>query len=607
MLTALKMGKKALVYLFTLLLLVAFTAAPAFAADWPRFQKDNSNSGVVLSPDSPPTGNNPGVAVVDVNEAGFYGIDVPPLIVKEGDYEYAYVLSSENDGTSKVRKYRCSDQSVPNGWTGGVVVDTNGGFQLATPVIVGSTMYLGISDMAQKLLNTGFDSSTANWTTYVDTPTTTIAWDAGGGDGCVRIDQSAGGTLTKAGVYQQVTLDKDDKVRMSMRIKFLKGSGANNPTALKGRVLASNDGGNTWTSMRYVSFSYTGDWSYVNTDVTPFFPFTGNETDDYLVKFQAEFTSGSGSTAYALVDDCRLYAENLKVKKITGIDGSNPTVSSVADIDDGGQFNTPLLYDDGYLYLGSWKGGSTVKGRYYKIDASDGDVTTFTPPDNGDGFYWAGAAVVGNYLVFGGDISKVFVVNKSNMNSVASYNIKNNEASAAEIRSSILYRDIPDTNNDKIYFTDKGGFLWCLSLDSSNGTLNHLWHQSIGYSTSTPVYYDGKIYVGKGSVGSSGGAVYCVDADTGTVNWSYTGPGDTLGGVQSSPVVYYDGTNKYIYFTTNCTSGKGYCIRDDGNSASLIWSSPSSPPNNSFTLQGMAASGEYVVWGNDLGTIYFAN
>ncbi|MDI3480737.1 MAG: hypothetical protein PWQ97_392 [Tepidanaerobacteraceae bacterium] len=613
MLTGSSMGKKLLAAFLTLMLVV-FAASSAFAADWPRFQKDNSNSGVVLSPDSPPTNSNPNVATVNnLTHASICGTDVPPLVVKEGNDEYAYVLNTGEDGTSRVHKFKCSDRSVPSGWTDGVVVDNNGGFQLATPVIVGSTMYLGISDIVQKLLNTGFDSSTANWTTYVDTGSPTIAWDANGGDGCVKINQSAGNTLTKAGVYQQVTLNKNDKVRMAMRIKFLKGSGSNNPSGLKGRVLASNNGGSTWTELKYVSFSYTGDWSYINTDVTAFFPFTANETDTYLVKFQPEFKSGSGSTAYALLDDCCLYAENLKVKKITGIDGSNPTVSTIAEIGDGGQFNTPLLYDDGYIYLGSWKGG--VEGKYYKVNVADGTYTSFSTNNPAEGYYWAGAALVGNYIVFGGDNSTIHVLNKSSMTEeVNSYNIKTDQrgyaSDAGYIRSSICYRDVPDSNNDRIYFTDRStsgssGYLWCLTIDSSDGTLNHAWHTSIGYSTSTPVYYDGRIYVGKGGVSDSQPKVYCINADSGSIIWTYDVP--TAGGVQSSPVVYYDGTNKYIYFTTNGTNGKGYCIRDDGNAASLVWSIPSgTSPENSFTLQGMGVSGEYAVWGNDLGTIYFA-
>lgn len=616
MLNKIFIGKKKLSFILTALLVMSLMTASVFAADWTSFQKDSANSGIAT--DSPPI-TSPTIDSVELSQGGFYGIDVPPLIVKEGNDEYAYVLSSESDGTSKVRKYKCSDRSVPNGWTNGVTVDSNGGFQLATPVINGTTMYLGVSDILQKLLNTGFNSDTSNWTTYIAEGSPTIAWDANGGDGCVKINQSAGGTLTKAGVYQQVTLNKNDKVRMSMRIKFLKGSGSNNPTTLRGRVLASNDGGSTWTDMRYVSFSYTGDWSYVNTDVTPFFPFTANETDDYLVKFQPEFTSGSSSTAYALLDDCCLYAENIKLKKITGIDGSTPTVSTVAEIGDGGQFNTPLLYDNGYVYLGSWKGG--VEGKYYKVDISATNTyTTYSPGVAADGFYWAGAALVGNYIVFGGDNSMVHVLNKSSMTEVASYLTKGNgqgqASDAGYIRSSICYRDVPDSNIDYIYFTDRGstGYLWCLTINSSTGALGHAWHSSIGYSTSTPVFYDGPdedyIFVGVGQF--STGRVYAFDTSGNELSYADL----TTGGVQSSPVVYHymdDGVQTpHVYFATNGNYGKGYCKKFyfDGSDYMFedVWAAPGgTSPAGSYTLQGMAASGDYVVWGNDLGTIYFAH
>ncbi|GAB6273281.1 MAG: hypothetical protein STSR0004_01440 [Peptococcaceae bacterium] len=67
--------------------------------------------------------------------------------------------------------------------------------------------------------------------------------------------------------------------------------------------------------------------------------------------------------------------------------------------------------------------------------------------------------------------------------------------------------------------------------------------------------------------------------------------------------MYRSGSDTYIYYTTNSASGKGYCLKDDGNSRTLIWTVPSS--GGTYTLQGMAASGDYVVFGNDYGEIYF--
>lgn len=58
----------------------------------------------------------------------------------------------------------------------------------------------------------------------------------------------------------------------------------------------------------------------------------------------------------------------------------------------------------------------------------------------------------------------------------------------------------------------------------------------------------------------------------------------------------------YLYFTTNASSGGGYCY------AYTFYSDPSYPPSctpkwsailNNYSLQGMAASGQYVAFGND--------
>lgn len=578
-----------------LVLLVAF-AGTALAADWPKFQKDNYNSG--LAADSPPVSANPTFRMVDLPNAAWFGTDVTPLIVTEEEdgepVKYVYILNSTSSD-ARVYKIRCSDRTTPDGWTNGVVVDSNGGFQLATPVISGTTMYLGLSDQQQKLTNTTFDSNMDGWTSYTEAGSPTIAWDSNGGDGCVKINQPNASTATRGGIYQTASINATDKVRVTLRYKVDKTTGSN-PTGVTIRIKASPDGTN-WTTIYTKANPTLGSWQDVNQDVTTYFGSTAN----YTIKYEAEFTTAAGSDGYAKFDNCGLLAENLLLKKITGINTSSPSVSSVASLNYGGQFNTPLVYDNGNLYLGSWKGGGT--GKYFKVDASSGTVTAFTPSTTGEGFYWAGAAVIGNYLVFGGDKSIVYVLNKSDMSLVTSYTIKGSgtgqESTAAEIRSSICYQDVSGTTADKIYFTDKGGFLWCLNIDSSTGALTHGWHVNIGYSTSTPVYVDGKVYVGQGSVGS-GGKIYCRNSSDGSAVWEYT----AAGCVQSSPVVKRDGNNTYIYYTTNSPYGKGYCLRDDGSTRTLIWTVPTGDEEGANTLQGMAASGEYVVFGNDKGEVY---
>lgn len=577
-----------------LVLLVAFAGA-ALATDWPEFQKDTVNSGIAV--DSPPISGSPTSNMVDLPNASWSGIDTTPLIVDESGTKYAYVLDDVGDDGAKVYKIKCSDRTKPAGWTNGVVVDTKGGFELCTPAIVGSTMYLGVTDMYQRLTNPNFDSSLGGWSTEAAVGNPTIEHYSDSGNGCARIYQSSASTTTRGSIYQTTAtqINAEDKVRVAF--KYYLGGGSN-PTSCKIRVKIQKPGEQTQTTIYENTSPTVGSWTVVNDDFTSSFGVTGQ----YTIYFEAEYTSGA-SGSHALFDECQLITEGLLVKKITNINTSSPTVSIVCANLGGGQFNTPITYEtvgeNVYLYLGSWKGEGT--GKYFKIKVSDGTTTSFTP-DAEDGFYWAGAAIVGNYLVFGGEKSKVYVLNKSDMSLAASYTIKGSgngqEANAKEIRSSICY----NSANNEIYFTDKGGWLWCLSINTGNGSLTHRWHANIGYSTSTPAYYNstGRIYVGQGGVGGSG-KVHCRNRSDGSAVWEYS----TGGGVQSSPVVYRSGDYTYIYYTTNSSSGKGYCLRNDdvNNTRSIRWTVPSS--GGTYTLQGMAASGDYVVFGNDYGEIYF--
>ncbi|ACV62796.1 Pyrrolo-quinoline quinone [Desulfofarcimen acetoxidans DSM 771] len=418
-----KWGKNKFLVFFTVMLLFLLTANAAFAADWTKFQKDNVNSGVTT--DNPPIDPNPNFVMTDLPNAGWNGTDIPPLVVNEGGVYYAYVFNS-TPSDARIYKINCSDGTTPTGWTDGIIVDSDGGFQLGTPVISGTTLYLGVTE--------------------------------------------------------------------------------------------------------------------------------GNQN---------------------------------KLKKIENI-ASTPKVDTLIPISDSGQFNTPFVLDGNNLYFGLWNPPGT--GKYYKVDLSSNTVTTFTPSVSGEGFYWAGVAIINDYLVFGGDKSKVYVVDKNTMSLLSSGSIKDIESNAAEIRSSICY----NSSNSEIYFTDKGGFLWCYGIDNS-GSLTYRWHAGIGYSTSTPVYDNGKIYVGRGNF--SDGKIYCYN-ENGSKLWEYS----TDGGVQSSPVIYCKGGNTYIYYTTNSASGKGYCLKDDGSSRTVVWIVPSS--GGTYTVQGMAASGNYVVFGNDYGQIF---
>lgn len=316
--------------------------------------------------------------------------------------------------------------------------------------------------------------------------------------------------------------------------------------------------------------------------------------------FHLDTPATDGTNIYVPVKQ----SSSILVKKISNLGSTTPTVTTITTISDNFQPNTPVTYDNGTIYFGSWKDADY--GKYYSVDTSTGAINwTYTATNRsgssaGNGFYWAGAAIVGDYILFGDDDSYVHVLNKStgaevDQDAVTAgtqpYDLQSLQAGAGEVRSAICYY----SSGNHAYFTSKGGYLWDFTVNTSTGILTHQWNRNIGQSTSTPVRNSTGIYVGMGSFGGTG-KLYCYNT-SGTKQWEYS----TTGGIQSSPVAYNDGSYTYLYFTTNDASSKAYCVRDNGSgTATKMWEYGSS----TYTLQGVAASDDYVVFANDYGVVY---
>ena len=272
------------------------------------------------------------------------------------------------------------------------------------------------------------------------------------------------------------------------------------------------------------------------------------------------------------------------------------------------QTNTPVTYYDGLIFFGTVNMTSvndSDKGYYYCYYANNGTQKWVRNSNSGGGYYWTGAAVIGEYLVYGDDKSNLTSVYMINGTTVDEQNVSAlwDNFDAKEIRSSVVY----DESTGRIYFTSKVGYCFALGINA-DGTFDtsDKWRSNIGYTTSTPAVYEGRVYVGQGGFGNSG-KFYCLHESNGTEIWSFT----PNGGVQSSPAIstwYDNGTNNeiYIYFTTNSASGRLYCLKDySGNTAaSEQWNYQPSGNKAGYTLQGAAISGGWVFFGNDKGYLF---
>jgi outer membrane protein assembly factor BamB len=268
------------------------------------------------------------------------------------------------------------------------------------------------------------------------------------------------------------------------------------------------------------------------------------------------------------------------------------------------QTNTPVTYYDGLIFFGTVNMTSvnnSDKGYYYCYYANNGTQKWVRNNNNtGGGYYWAGAAVIGDYLVYGDDggyLTSVYWCNKTDVDEL--------HVGSGKIRSSIAWNvSASDSNYGHIFFTNRSGNrVTRIGFNKSTGEFNSSdwWAHDIGYTTSTPAVYKGRVYVG------SSGGLYCLDESDGSEDWSFT----PNGGVQSSPVIstwYDNGTNNeiYIYFTTNCASGRLYCLKDySGNTAAREqWNYQPSENKAGYTLQGAAISGGWIFFGNDKGYLF---
>jgi outer membrane protein assembly factor BamB len=261
------------------------------------------------------------------------------------------------------------------------------------------------------------------------------------------------------------------------------------------------------------------------------------------------------------------------------------------------QPNTPITYDDGRLYLGYWFPNSTA-GHYLCLNAETGGEV-WSRVATAMGYYWAGAAVIGDYVVFGGDGGYVTSVNKVT-------GVQVQEISAATvlgipdhfIESSVSYSEA----SRMIFFTSMAGYCCAIGYDNSTGHFDttRKWATQIGFApTSTPAIYGGKVYVGTGDFTT--GALYCLSEANGSVLWSHA----VNGGVQSSPVIstfYDDGDGEvYVYFIANSANGRVYCLDGEGNEK---WFYQPEADKVQYTLPGVAVYGGMVIFGNDKGYMF---
>ena len=267
-----------------------------------------------------------------------------------------------------------------------------------------------------------------------------------------------------------------------------------------------------------------------------------------------------------------------------------------AGIGQNAELNTQLVYAEGKIYAGSWE------GKYYCLNAAgDGSspAVEWVYQQEGKRYDWySGAAVMGNYVVFGNTDGELVSVHKDSgiqadiLNLGESYGV-----SAGSIRSAVS----ANPAQDMLYLTSRNGYVYAVGFNRGTGRFDgeRGWARGIDrYSTSTPVYHQGRLYVcSGGSFINQEGGLYCFDAAAGALLWF-----NDLGvvyGSQASPALSIQNGAPYIYITTSAPHGAAACFDRDGN---LLWQYL--PDHSEYILQGVALYDGRVYFGNDAGYLY---
>ena len=300
--------------------------------------------------------------------------------------------------------------------------------------------------------------------------------------------------------------------------------------------------------------------------------------------YQMSPLASSGDKIFAATDSGQLAA----------IDSLNGRVLWKQNLTDN-RFESPLNYIDGRLYLGEGGAYGQGKKRFFCLFENGTECWNITRETKG--YQWCGAAVAGNYLVFGRNEGIILSVNRSSgevadeLNLNDSTRLSFSRDTPGRVRASATFHD------GYIYTTSElsaqEGSAWKIGLNPDTGRFEDRgWSSPAGFSTSTPSVYNGRVYLGVGEHGHPG-ALVCLNGSSGEMIWSYP----VEAGVKSSPSISIASELPRILFTTAQVNGSIYCLEDSGAAPKLLWML--NPPDSGYLLAGLAISDGRLYFGTE--------
>ena len=219
----------------------------------------------------------------------------------------------------------------------------------------------------------------------------------------------------------------------------------------------------------------------------------------------------------------------------------------------GGQPNCPLTVRDGYLYTGFWN-SERGDANFVCLSITDedpmqekeGKAASWYYTTAG-GYYWAGAYVSDSFVLVGTDdgtnygdsqTARLLMFDRDSGRLLDSC-----DGLDGDIRSTIVC----DAETGAYYFTSKGGSFYGVRVE--DGQFADLWRVELGgNSTSSPVVYNGRAYVGVAGSGQfaaySGHSIQVIDLKNRSVAYA----AETQGYPQTSGLLthHYEEESGYV-------------------------------------------------------------
>lgn len=241
----------------------------------------------------------------------------------------------------------------------------------------------------------------------------------------------------------------------------------------------------------------------------------------------------------------------------------------------GAQLQSPVIYHDGYIYLGSRAGSP----EYVCFSTEDTDPSTpdevveaawsQAAPEGSLGFGWIGAAFKGDTCFFADASGTVYSVNAKTGALIDSFKLPNNET----VTSTLNYYE----KNNRLYISSNGGSAVVRSYEvNKDGSLNQdsmkMYNSgwSGGGTQSSPVIYNDRLYLGGGG-GTMGSAEPFHVVDANTMQEIYTVEGLVTKGSAAITTAYAteeNGNQVYAYLVPYAPQGDSsvmYILKDKEN------------------------------------------